>query len=482
MRNAYLIVDIGTGNARVGIIAESGEVLCVRTKNTCFKRDSAYFDSVYFDPNKLFQGVCRSIREALSALPSDVNILALSATSARQGIVLMDRNMRAYYAMPNIDNRGQEWEGHFPDSHGVYTMTGRWLSTIFPALKLFALQQRRPKLYESINKITSISDWIGYMLTGVCVYEHSQACETQLFDLQRRTWSPSLCQKFSIRSEILPELICSGTILGNVRKDICQSTGLPENTPFIIGGADTQCAIVGVGAKTDDIIVVSGTTTPVVRLMNHCMFDVLERSWTDCHTQEKQYLLESNAGVTGLNLQRFKAAFLPRTTYEDIDRHIHAKRTAPVCASLGTLSFVENRFLKNGGFQFAAPISQDMDRYDFALAIANDIAFSTAVNYYNLLNIYPQPTTKLIGCGGGLQLHHICQMIADVTNVPLQLPVGFQQASLLGCRNICMQALGRNVQASPLFAEYRPSLRRAESLEQYEAWMAYRSKMNPVER
>ena len=81
MRNAYLIVDIGTGNARVGIIAESGEVLCVRTKNTCFKRDSAYFDSVYFDPNKLFQGVCRSIREALSALPSDVNILALSATS-----------------------------------------------------------------------------------------------------------------------------------------------------------------------------------------------------------------------------------------------------------------------------------------------------------------------------------------------------------------------------------------------------------------
>ncbi len=478
MRSGYLIIDVGTGNARVGIVTEDGEVLSTHTKNTLFHRDTAYPDSVYFDPGKLFQGICASIRKVLSRLPSDVRLLAVSATSARQGIVLMDRDMRAYYAMPNIDNRGREWEGAFADAEGVYAKTGRWLSTIFPALKLFALRKVRPELYERIYKIISISDWIGYMFTGICAYEYSQACETQLFDLKKQDWSASLCQKFSISRDILPDLVRSGSILGKIRTAVSGYTGLPENIPFIVSGADTQCAVAGSGANVEDIVIVSGTTTPLVRLLDRHTSDPRQRCWIDCHIRDGQYLLESNAGVTGLNLQRFKAAFLPRASYENMDRHIGAKRSASVCASLGTLVFWERRLLANGGFQFAAPLAQDMDRYDFVLAIANDIAFSIAANYENLMKIYPKKTPKLIGCGGGLQLRHICQTVADVTNMPFHLPVGFRQASLMGCRAICMHALGRDTQVPRIHMEYLPSPRRAEQMERYAAWNAYRSALN----
>ena len=60
----YMIVDMGTGNSRVALVREDGELLCVKTFENIYYIDDAYEDAQYFDPSfweRNILGLCREI-------------------------------------------------------------------------------------------------------------------------------------------------------------------------------------------------------------------------------------------------------------------------------------------------------------------------------------------------------------------------------------------------------------------------------------
>ncbi len=482
MTKAYLIMDIGTGNARVSLISTTGIVLQVKTKDTSFLRDPLYEDGWSFDPERLWMDICSLSQEVIASVPTPVEIAAVTSTSARETIILMDASGHAFLALPNVDNRGIPWQNQIQKKDWIYARTGRWVSPVFSALKLVGLRERRPGEYRKIAKITSISDWLGYKMTGVCVYEPAQACETQLMDIQKNAWSEDLCTAFGVDSSILPDLAASGTCLGQVRTDACQQLGLPAPVPYFVGGADTQVAARGAGAQTGDCAIVSGTTSPVVRILDHHFHDPAQRCWIDCYLEPGHYMLESNAGVTGLNYQRFKNMFFPDVPYEVLDAQMEQKQSFRCMASFGTLIFAENRSLYQGGFTTNAPIAPDLDRFDFALSIVQDIAFSIVSNYFNQNDILPLEIRQLIGCGGGLQSRVLCKTIANLAGKPLNLPTGFIQASLRGCADVCNQSLGEGgLTFEPAYV-FEPDPDTQLLRQQYEKWMDYRNLLNPISK
>ena len=48
----YLLVDLGTGNTRVSLVSQKGEILGIRTFTNTYYRDSAYSDAQYFLPSE----------------------------------------------------------------------------------------------------------------------------------------------------------------------------------------------------------------------------------------------------------------------------------------------------------------------------------------------------------------------------------------------------------------------------------------------
>ena len=88
---AYLIYDIGTGNSRVSIVSEQKEMIGLRTFENRYYRDFRYKDALYFKPEEMLLGVMRCTGELLKAHP-EVRIEAVTATSARESIVLIDRD------------------------------------------------------------------------------------------------------------------------------------------------------------------------------------------------------------------------------------------------------------------------------------------------------------------------------------------------------------------------------------------------------
>ena len=438
---AHLIVDIGTGNARVGVVNTSGEILSIKRENVHYITDTKYEESIYFDPNELWAQITRLSKEAL-AESGNVVIKAITATSQREGIVVIDKDGKSLLGMPNIDHRGRAWEKTLQDKDLVYELSGRYPTSLFSAFKLIGLSEVYPDLFATVSCVMSISDWIQYKFSGVTCYEHSQASETLLYDVEKKNWSDVLPQLFNISTSILPPVKDSGSILGSILPTIADEYNISKDAVVVVGGGDTQLAIRSMEPSANDVVIVSGTTTPIIKIVEDYEKDVDQRTWTSRHIDNSNFILEANAGVTGLNYQRLKEIFYPNEGYEVIERELAETTYFQCVASLGSLIADEEEPVIKGGFIFNAPVSHQLTRGSFVFSILWDIACSIYENYKFLCEVSPHKESYIWACGGGVESNALRQYLANLLGKSIRIRDTFRQASVLGGAFICNDALG----------------------------------------
>ncbi|MGG0773691.1 FGGY family carbohydrate kinase [Bacillus rugosus] len=436
-QKGYLVFDIGTGNARVAVVSVSGNVQTVEREDIVYSTDTLYPDSRYFSPQLLWKQVMKLAKRALSR-SRDIDIIGLTSTSQRQGIVLIDQNGDSFLGLPNIDNRGREWEECIPNREEIYSRTGRLPTALFSALKLYGLKQRQPSLWQKTASFTSISDWVTYQLSGVLTYEPSQATETLLFDVKQNTWSEEMCGIFGFSPSILPPLVRSGTAVGTITNEYASELGLSINAKVIAGGGDTQLAVKSTRAALEDIAIVSGTTTPITKITaGHG--DTKHKAWLNCHTDQGHWLVETNPGITGLNYQKLKQIFYPNESYEVMEEEISAlaKEDNACVAALGSYLSAEKNALTKGGFLFDAPLSANLKRAHFVRAALQEIAFSIKWNFDILTEVTSFERDYVWVCGGGFQSKALTQYTADLLQKKIYVQEGYHQASVVGAAVIC---------------------------------------------
>ena len=443
-QDTYIVVDIGTGNVRVAAVSPEGQVLAVAREDINYIKDPLYPDALYFEPVQLWQQVTALAAKVLSRIDA-ATVKAVTATSQREGIVLLSANGRSLTGLPNIDHRGREWENIIADKSRVYRLTGRYPTSLFSALKLVGIRERKPELWQECSTFLSISNWIEYKFSGIKAYEHSQASETLLYDVAEKKWSAELCAVFNLDTALLPPLVDSASILGGILPEVAQQLGLPVSVKIVAGGGDTQLAIKSTRPAVDDVVIVSGTTTPIVKITGTYTLDEEERTWTSRDIVPGRFVFEANAGVTGLNYQRLKEIFYPNEDYAVIEKELEENNHTFCMASLGSLLADEEVSLTRGGFIFPAPVSHLLTRSSFVWATILDIACSIVKNYRILAAAAGHTPDYIWACGGGLQSRVLRQLIANLTGKKVQMRKEYQQSSAVGGALICNEALQVNI-------------------------------------
>jgi len=443
-QETYIVIDIGTGNVRVAVCSNDGSILGVARDNVEYITDTLYSDSLYFNPDKLWQQIIALSNKALSLAKEDssvIKIRAITVSSQREGVVLINKNGESLIGLPNHDHRGREWESEIQQKERIYELTGRKPSSLFSAMKLMGIKKRRSDIYREFNCVMSISDWAQYQLSGIKGYEHSQASETCLYDVQGMVWSDELCEIFDIDPSVLPPLHQSGTILGTILPSISQQLQIADSVLVIVGGADTQLAIKSTQPKVGDMVIVSGTTTPLVKVTEKYILDAQKRTWTNRHTDNNKFILEANTGVTGLNYQRLKEIFYPNEGYDVIEKELAETIPSQCIASLGSLIADENQPLTRGGFIFNTPVSHELNRAYFVRAALWDIACCIKENYDGLCDVEAYDKGYIWACGGGFQSNTLSQFIANLLGKNVRIREGYKQASVIGGVIVCNEAL-----------------------------------------
>ncbi len=233
-------------------------------------------------------------------------VVGIAATSMRHGTVAIDKKGNVLLAAPNKDSRAVEQGMGLAMERGeeLYQLTGHAPSPIFMAARLLWMKEKQPDLFKSVYAALSISDWVGYLLSGELAAEPAQAAESLLFDLQTRKWATSLIKSYGLPEKILPALKNAGTKLGKLTRQASANLGLAEGIAVAVGGPDTQLGLLGAGVvSSGQIGVIAGTTTPIQMVIGKPVIDADMRTWTGLHVIPGLYVLESNAGQMGSTLE-----------------------------------------------------------------------------------------------------------------------------------------------------------------------------------
>lgn len=476
MEKYYLVIDIGTGNFRVGLVSSNGTVRSIKRKDMIYEEDSGFASATSFNPHLLVTEIKQMIKGLIEENPH-IEIYGITSTSQRQGIVLIDKAGEAIIGLPNIDRRGTEWELKGTEFDYVYRKTGRWPTRTFSALKLKGVKERQQTVWDRISTFTSISDWIGYELTGEIVYENSQASETLLLDVKENRWSKGLTGFWEINEDWLPRIGVSGTILGTVKDSTSVELQMKTGLPFIIGGADTQLAVEGTDAEVGEVVIVSGTTSPIVQIESHYYADDKARCCVSRHVHTDQFIIETNGGASGLNYQRIKNVLLPEKSYEEIEDAILQLDKISMIGSFSTLDADSELRLTSGGFLLETPFPLDLKKEDFLYGVLFDIACAITYNFRLLEEITGYSKSYVFGCGGGFQSKVLPQLLSNLLNKEIIIKEGYKDASLLGAVRLCNGALGESNTVQAPVKKYTPSPDpQVEKL--YVKWQKFRKSIN----
>ncbi|KAK8858561.1 glycerol kinase [Kwoniella newhampshirensis] len=134
---------------------------------------------------------------------------------------------------------------------GLVDVTGLPLSTYFSAIKLRWMLDHQKAVRDAHEAddmmFGTVDTWLVYALTGrekggLHIMDVTNASRTLLISLKTLQWHPPLLRFFGIRPSVLPKIVSSAEVYGNISKHLdTPLTGVP--IAGIIG--DQQAALVG---------------------------------------------------------------------------------------------------------------------------------------------------------------------------------------------------------------------------------------------
>ena len=305
----YLMgLDVGGGGGRCLLVnSETGSITSV-FRDWILPPAAEIGGFAYtLDTDKVWRTLGEMAQAALKkAGITPQEVTGIAATSMRHSLVAIDKKGNVLLAAPNRDARAVEQAMVLASERAeeLYKITGHAPGPIFMAARLMWLKEIHPEDFKAVRAALSISDWVGYMLSGELASEPAQAAESLLFDLQTRKWASAVIKSLGFPEIIFPSLRTAGTRLGRLTKEAAANLGLVPGIPVAVGGPDTQCGLLGSGvAAAGQIGVVAGTTTPVQMTLDKPLIDPGMRIWTGLHVIPGLYVLESNAGQMGSTLE-----------------------------------------------------------------------------------------------------------------------------------------------------------------------------------
>lgn len=440
----YLILDFGTGSGKCTIVSCDGN-----------ESYDAYQELVYeyppevqpggseFDPRLIWNIFADLIKTCmLKAGVDPAQIVGISSTSQREGVVFLDEDDRELYSGPNIDMRAPSDAEQFTKKFAewIHTISGHWPFPMFLPYRLLWFKEKHPDKYDKIKNILLLNNWLLFKLCDAKVTDPSNGIETLLLNINTNDWDYELISKIGFDVNIFPPVFESGTIIGEVTPKAAIQTGLKPGTPVIIGGADTQCAMLGSAVVHDgNIGVVLGTYGPVQMVVSQPIIAQPELIWSGSHVIPNAWVIESSVMETGQAYRWLRDTFYKQDG-DNLYELMNNEALASIPGANNVLAYIGPRlpnyrkleFSIDGGFVTKLPPLPDSNqRGDFSRAIIESVAFGIRMNVNRLERISNKKITHIHISGGLTKSDLLLKCVANTLNTIVKVPIN-KEGSALG--------------------------------------------------
>ncbi len=259
MKEEYRVLafDFGASSGRAMLaIYKDGKIFMEEVHR--FSNDSVVVNqTMYWDTLRLFYEIKQGMIKA--KLKGGFDSIGIDTWGVDFG--LLDKD--GYLLENQIHYRDSRTEGMIEDCEEYiskdkfYQITGLQFMEINTIYQLLSLAKKRPEMLERADTLLMTPDLFNYFLSGRKCTEYSIASTTQLLDARTHQWSDEIIDSLPIPRKILKEIVPTGTVIGQLRDEICEELGVPKANVVAVAGHDTQCALAAAPAEEEDFVFLS---------------------------------------------------------------------------------------------------------------------------------------------------------------------------------------------------------------------------------
>jgi len=475
---SILALDQGTTGSTALVVREDGHVI-----GRGYREFTQFFPEpgwVEHDPLELLQVSVEAMREAVAQ--SGTRPTALGITNQRETIVLWDRRSLEPVARAIVwqDRRTTARCRELRDA-GLEPMvrgrTGLVCDPYFSATKLeWLLRDSALRAAAEAGDIAAgtVESWLVARLTGgLHVSDHTNASRTLLYNLAARAWDDELLALFSVPREILPEIVPSAGVLGDVREE-----HLGFRLPVAGLAGDQQAALFGQGCTRTGLA--KNTYGTGAFLLVHAGSAVPEPAagllgTVACGPRgEPAYAIEGSVFIAGAAIQWLRDGLGVIATASE------TQALAMSVADTGGVTFVP-AFVGLGTPHWEAEargtitgITRGTTRAHLARAAVESIAYGTADLLRTVMDSSALEVPVLRVDGGAAANDFLMQFQADLLGVPVERPA-MLETTALGAAALAGIATGvwssvDDLRGGVAVRRFEPAISAGERAKRMDAW------------
>jgi len=448
MKRKYILAhDLGTtGDKAVLFDVESGQIV-----GSAFAGYPTYYVSATRaeqDPSEWWRAFCCATREVLrhnQISGEEIAVIVFSGqmmgclpvsadgTPLRNAIIWADQRATKE-AQLLLDRIGLE---------DAYRITGHRVGPAYSAPKIMWLLAHEPHVRSRTHKFLQAKDFIVHRLTGKWVTDYSDACGTGLLDLWRRDWSEKMLRAAEIPRELLPDVVPSTQVVGEVSEGAAAEAGLARSTPVVVGGGDGVCATAGAGVVRPGVgHIYLGSSAWVAGASEEPVLDPKMRTVTWPHLDPGLYSPNGTMHNAGASLEWVVEAFgdletrvgewLDLNPYELVEKE--AEKIPPGSEGLIFLPYLMGERSPHwdpharGVF---LGITRKHKKAHFLRAVYEGVALNLRTIYLSLREL-GVALEEVRAIGGGIKSRLWAQILTDALGIPLYLTKSPLEATALG--------------------------------------------------
>jgi autoinducer 2 (AI-2) kinase len=436
-----MAIDAGTGSIRAVIFDTLANQISMAQREWKHLEEEGVANSMSFDFEKNFKLVLWCIKKALKdANLKGEDIVALSATSMREGIILWDKDGNELWGVANVDARASDEVRYLKENfqhieEKFYKISGQTFA-LGALPRIMWLKNNRADIYEKVAKISMIGDWVLAKLCGVIATDPSNGGTTGIFSLKERTWVSSMAKDVGLKDDIFPPTLEAGTFMANVTKEAAKISGLSTNTKVVMGGGDVQLGSAGLGVvDVGDVAILGGSFwQQIVNIPNTTKPPKDMSIRVNPHVIKNQSQAEGITFFSGLVMRWFRDAFCQMHKLQAKEKKVDAytileqeAKDVPV-GSYGIMPIFSDS-MKYGKWYHASPsfinLSLDAEVCNIASmfrALEENAAIVSAINLQKIKEFSGIEIDSIVFAGGASKGELWCQIVADVSGCVVKIP------------------------------------------------------------
>jgi xylulokinase len=457
-------VDVGTTNIKTVLYNDQLQRLASRSEPAVYFRDGA---RVEFDTEALLETILKLISHcAIEHGDVSVHDAIIVLTGQAESLVLNDLDGRPVrLGMSWLDDRATEEAHEIASGFGAdraYAITGQpYPSATWPAAKLRWLARHEPRSLELAASVMMVKDDLILRLTGMKVGEVTTRGFTYFYDVPNARYWTDMLDFISVPERALPEIVPSGTDLGNVLPAIAERLPAARSYRVNAGSLDHFAAMVGTGSYSPGVVSESaGTVLSISLLTTDWAFEVERKVSFHAGLRPNEIILFNGFDSGGVALDWYRREGLDGMPYDNLEKLLSSRtsRTAPLF--LPYLTGVNPPdYLPHARGAFLG-LELGHNRIDMAFAVEEGISHLLRRNIDYLAT---EPIREIVSTGGGTASPFWNQLKADVCGIDLLIP-DEQEATCRGAAVLALVEAGTLGSFSdaqelqqPRTTRYRPS-------------------------